>query len=247
MNIKKTVLITGGTRGIGRAIAIEFGRNNVNTAIIYAGNEEAMHETKNELEKIEGLKFEFYKGDISNFDFCEKTTKEIIEKFGSIEVLVNNAGITNDKLLLKMTTEDFKSVIDINLVGTFNMIKAVSKIMMKNRSGSIINLSSIVGLKGNAGQCNYSASKAGIIGLTKSLAKELGSRNIRLNAISPGFVNTDMTDALNDETKEKLKDIISLRRPADPSEIAKLAVFLGLDDSSYITGENIEISGGMTI
>ena len=193
------------------------------------------------------VKGEFVEADVANFEQCEKMVKQTIEKLGKIDVLVNNAGIIKDNLLLRMTKEEFESVIDVNLVGTFNVTRHVIPYMVKQRSGRIINIASIVGVMGNAGQTNYSASKAGIIGFTKSLAKEVASRNILVNAVAPGFIRTDMTKSMTDEHEDKINALIPLKRVGDPKEVAKVVRFLSSDDSSYITGQVINIDGGMVM
>lgn len=242
--MSKVVLVTGGTRGIGKQIAITFAKEGYDIAINYRTENESLSNTKKEIEDL-GAKCLAVKGDVSNYDECQEMAKNIIDTWGKIDVLVNNAGITKDMLFIRMKEEDFKQVIDINLVGTFNMTKAVSTYMMKARSGRIINLSSVVGISGNAGQANYSSSKAGIIGFTKSLAKELASRNILVNAVAPGFIDTDMTNVLKENVKEDIIKNIPLQREGKPSEVANVVKFLASEDSSYITGQVINIDGGM--
>ena len=202
---------------------------------------------RSELFKKEGIKFYTVKGDVSSFEESERFVKEAIEKAGKIDVLVNNAGITKDTLIARMKKEDFESVIDVNLVGTFNVTKNVISHMIKNRKGRIINISSVVGVSGNAGQTNYSASKAGIIGFTKSLAKEVGSRNILVNAVAPGFIETNMTDVLKDNIKEEIEKAIPLKRMGTPKDVANVVKFLASEDASYITGQVINIDGGMVM
>ena len=246
MSENKVALITGATRGIGKEIALELASNGFDIAINYRSMQDGMDELKKQIED-NGVKCEFVKADVVNYEQCEEMTKEIIQKFGKIDVLVNNAGITRDGLLMRMKKEDFQSVIDINLVGTFNVTRNVIPYMIKQKSGRIISLSSVVGVAGNAGQTNYSASKAGIIGFTKSLAKEVASRNILVNAIAPGFIDTDMTKVLSDTVKENINSQIPLRRMGSPKEIAKVVKFLSSEDSSYITGQVINIDGGMVM
>lgn len=212
--------------------------------INYKTKDDTIIEVKNEIEKF-NVKCMAIQGDVSNFEDAKNMVEKIIEKFGKIDILVNNAGITKDMLIMRMKKEDFEAVINVNLIGTFNVTKNVIPYMMKQRSGKIINLSSVVGISGNAGQANYSASKAGIIGFTKSLAKELGSRNILVNAVAPGFIQTDMTDVLKDEVKEEISKNIPLKRMGTVQDVANVIKFLASDDSSYITGQVINIDGGM--
>lgn len=242
--MSKVALITGGTRGIGRQIAITFAKEGYDIAVNYITLNDEVENTKKEVEKA-GVKCITVCGDVSKFDDSENMVKEVVNEFGRIDVLVNNAGITKDMLIMRMKREDFESVIDVNLVGTFNVTKNVVPYMMKQRDGRIINLSSVVGISGNAGQTNYSASKAGIIGFTKSLAKEVGSRNILVNAVAPGFIVTRMTDVLKDEVKEEISKTIPLKRMGTPQDVANVVKFLASEDSSYITGQVINIDGGM--
>ncbi len=242
--MSKVAFITGGTRGIGKQIAITLAKEGYDIAINYRKENEDLKDTKQKIE-MQNVKCFTVQGDVSNFDDAERMVKEILEKFNKIDVLVNNAGITKDMLLMRMKKEDFESVIDVNLVGTFNITKNVIPCMMKNRNGRIINVSSVVGISGNAGQSNYSASKAGIIGFTKSLAKEVGSRNILVNAVAPGFIETQMTDILKDELKEEIIKTIPLRKMGTVQDVANVVKFLASDDSSYITGQVINIDGGM--
>ena len=242
--MSKVALITGASRGIGKQIAITLAKEGYNIALNYRTENDTLLEIQKEIESY-NVKCLKVKGDVSNFEDAEKITKETIDEFGKIDVLVNNAGITKDMLLLRMKQDDFKNVIDVNLVGTFNMTKNVSNYMMKSRQGRIINISSVVGISGNAGQANYSASKAGIIGFTKSLAKELASRNILVNAVAPGFIETDMTNVLKDDTKQKILEQIPLKREGTAKEVANVVKFLASSDSSYITGQVINIDGGM--
>lgn len=242
--MEKVALVTGATRGIGKQIAITLSKEGYNIALNYRTENDELENLKKEIgaNNVEVLAVQ---GDVSNFEDCENVVKETIEKFGRIDVLVNNAGITKDMLLARMKEEDFKQVIDVNLVGTFNVTKNVISYMMKARSGRIINISSVVGISGNAGQSNYAASKAGIIGFTKSLAKEVASRNILVNAIAPGFIQTSMTDVLKDEIKEEIAKAIPLKRMGTADDVANLVKFLASEDSSYITGQVINVDGGM--
>ena len=242
--MEKCALITGATRGIGKQIAITLAKQGYNIALNYRKENEELENTKKEIEEI-GVQVLAVKGDVANFEDCENFVKQVIERFGQIDVLVNNAGITKDMLLMRMKKEDFEQVIDTNLVGTFNVTKNVVPYMMKARSGRIINISSVVGISGNAGQTNYSASKAGIIGFTKSLAKEIASRNILVNAVAPGFIETNMTDVLKDDVKQEIAKNIPLKRMGTAQDVANVVKFLASDDSSYITGQVINIDGGM--
>lgn len=242
--MNKTALITGATRGIGKQIALTLAQNGYDIAINYRTENDALKETKKQIEE-KGVKCLTVQGDVSNFEDCEKFVKEIIEEYGKIDVLVNNAGITKDTLLMRMKKEDFEDVIDTNLVGTFNVTKNVISHMMKARSGRIINISSVVGVAGNAAQTNYSASKAGMIGFTKSLAKEVASRGILVNAVAPGFIETGMTDVLKDEIKEEIAKSIPLKRMGKTEDVANVVKFLVSEESSYITGQVINVDGGM--
>ncbi len=242
--MKKTALITGATRGIGKQIAITLAQAGYDIAINYRKENEDLKNTKQEIEQT-GAKCLTLQGDVSNYEDCEKIAKEIIQEYGKIDVLVNNAGITKDTLLMRMKKEDFEDVININLIGTFNMTKNIIPYMMKNRTGRIINISSVVGISGNAGQANYAASKAGIIGFTKSLAKEVGSRNILVNSIAPGFIETAMTDVLKEEIKEEISKTIPLKRMGKAQDVANVVKFLASEESSYITGQVIHVDGGM--
>lgn len=239
-----TALITGATRGIGKAIAIKLSKEGYDIAINYRKENEELNNLKKEIEE-NNVKCEFVKGDVSNYEDAERLVKETVQKLGSIDVLVNNAGITKDMLLMRMKKEDFEQVIDTNLVGTFNVTKNVINYMMKARKGNIVNMSSVVGISGNSGQTNYSASKAGIIGFTKSLAKEVASRNIRVNAVAPGFIKTDMTDSLKDDIKDEISKNIPLKRMGTAEDVANVVGFLVSEDSSYITGQVIQVDGGM--
>lgn len=240
----KTAVITGGSRGIGKAACIKLAENGADIAFIYASNDESASALVTELEAM-GTKSKAYKCDVANFDEVSAVFTDIIKDFGGVNILVNSAGITRDKLMLAMKPDEFRQVIDINLCGAFNVTKQVYPLMLKNRSGKIINISSVSGLTGNAGQTNYSASKAGLIGFTKSLAKELASRGICCNAIAPGFVETDMTTAFADN--EKVLSAIPMHRFAHPGEVAELILFLASPMSDYITGEVIRIDGGLAI
>ena len=240
--MNKVVFITGATRGIGKQIAITFARNGYDIAINYRKENEDLLSTIKEIEKNNVQCFPV-QGDVSNFEDCERFTKQIVEKFGKIDVLVNNAGITKDTLLMRMKEEDFRNVIDVNLIGTFNVTKNVIGYMMKARFGKIINISSVVGVSGNAGQTNYAASKAGIIGFTKSLAKEVASRNINVNAVAPGFIETAMTNVLKDNIKEEIAKTIPLKRMGTTEDVANVVKFLASDESAYITGQVINVDG----
>ena len=242
--MNKTALITGGTRGIGKQIALTLAQNGYDIAINYRTENDALKETKKLIEEC-GVKCLTVKGDVSNYEECERFVKEIIDEYGKLDVLVNNAGITRDTLLMRMKKEDFEEVIDTNLVGTFNVTKNVISYMIKARSGRIINISSVVGVAGNAGQTNYSASKAGIIGFTKSLAKEVASRGILVNAVAPGFIETDMTDVLKDDVKEEIAKTIPLKRMGTTEDVANVVKFLAGEESTYITGQVINVDGGM--
>ena len=243
---RKIVLITGGSRGIGKETAKVYAENGYDVAINYVSDKTDVEGIKKEFQDM-GVKCLMVKADVSNEEDVNNMAEKVISEFGKIDVLVNNAGITKDTLLMRMSKEDFDKVIDINLKGTFLVTKAVSKYMMKKRCGSIINLSSVVGVAGNSGQSNYSASKAGIIGFTKSIAKELASRNIRANAVAPGFIETDMTNVLKDEVKESIGNQIPLKRMGTAREVAEVIYFLGTEKSSYITGQVINIDGGMVM
>ena len=240
----KTAIVTGGSRGIGRATAIELSKMGMNVAIIYHGNKEKADETCAACRE-NGVEAIAIQCDVKDKAQVEVAIENVSESFGSIDVLVNNAGMTKDGLLLRMSEEDFDTVINTNLKGCFLFSKACAAIMMKQRSGKIINIASIVGIQGNAGQANYAASKAGIIGFTKSLAKELGSRGITVNAVAPGFVETDMTDVLSDKVKEAFLNMVPLKRTAKPEDIANAIGFLASDKADYITGQVLTVDGGM--
>lgn len=240
----KVALITGATRGIGKAIAIRLANAGFDIALNYRRENDDLTNTKSEIEKA-GVDCLPVQGDISSFEDCERIAKEIFDKFGKIDVLVNNAGITKDMLLMRMKPEDFSSVVDVNLIGTFNMTRNVVPYMVKARSGRVVNISSVVGIEGNAGQTNYSASKAGIIGFTKSLARELGSRNILVNAVAPGFIETDMTAVLSDSVRDEIAKKISLKRMGTAEDVAGVVEFLCGEASSYVTGTVIPVTGGL--
>ena len=246
MEDRKVVLITGGTRGIGKSVAERFAKEGYNLVLNYVSENTDIESIKNNFKEY-GNEVLILKADVSKFDECENLVKETISKFGKIDVLVNNAGITKDGLIAMMKEEAFDRVIDINLKGTFNMTRNVVPYMMKKRCGNIVNISSVVGVVGNAGQSNYAASKAGIIGFTKSLAKELSARNIRVNAVAPGFIDTDMTSVLTDKVKENIYAQIPLKRMGDAKEVANVVYFLSNDESSYITGQVINVDGGMVM
>jgi len=242
----KTALITGAARGIGRSIALKFASQGAKIAFSDLQLDEATQKLEDEISVI-GVKVKAYASDASSFSDSEILVNRVIEDFGTIDILVNNAGITRDNLLMRMSETDWDLVMKVNLKSVFNLTKAVQKIMLKNRFGSIINMSSVVGVKGNAGQANYSASKAGIIGFTKSIAQELGSRNIRCNAVAPGFIETEMTAKLSEEVKKDWAEKIPLRRAGLPDDVANACLFLASDLSSYITGQVIHVCGGMVM
>ena len=241
----KKALITGAARGIGRAIALSYAAEGADVAFTdIRVDDDAAQSLVQEIEAM-GVKAKAYASDASNFADCEKLIEEVLKDFGAIHILVNNAGITRDNLLMRMSEADWDLVIKVNLKSVFNMTKAVQSTMLKQRSGAIVNMSSVVGLEGNAGQSNYSASKAGLIGFTKSIAQELGSRNIRCNAIAPGFIETAMTEKLTPEVREGWIKEIPLRRSGKPADVANIAVFLASDLSAYVTGQVISVCGGM--
>ncbi len=240
----KVLLVTGASRGIGRAIAISFAKSGANVAFTYLSSVEKGEALEKELAAF-GIRAKGYRSDASQYAESEELVNSVLEDFGSIDVLINNAGITRDGLLMRMSEEQWDEVIRVNLKSVFNLTKAVIKPMMKAKSGSIINLTSIVGIKGNAGQANYSASKAGIIGFTKSVALELGSRNIRCNAIAPGFIETEMTGELNEATVEEWTKFIPLKRGGQAEEVANVCLFLGSELSSYVTGQVLQVDGGL--
>lgn len=242
----KTAVVTGGSRGIGLAIASKLAQGGANIAILYVGDESEGIKAKEELSKY-GTKVEQYFCDVSDFEASKQVVDKVIEEFGGIDFLINNAGITRDKLILNMEEKDFDAVIGVNLKGTFNMIKHTYKHFMKKRFGRIVSTSSIVGLNGNAGQANYSASKAGIIGLTKSVAKELAGRGVTANAVAPGYIGTDMTKVLSDKVKDAMKAQIPAKRIGTPDDVANVVAFLCSDEAAYVTGEVIRVDGGLAM
>ena len=240
----KTAIVTGASRGIGKGITTVFAQHGAHVAFTYSSSSEAAELLEKELQSY-GTKVKSYKSNAANFEAAQELVANVLEDFGQIDILVNNAGITKDNLLMRMGEEDFDKVIEVNLKSVFNMTKAVQRTMLKQRQGSIINMSSVVGVKGNAGQTNYAASKAGIIGFSKSVALELGSRNIRSNVIAPGFIETEMTAKLDEATVDQWRAGIPLKRGGTPEDIAHACVFLGSDLSSYITGQTLHVDGGM--
>lgn len=242
----KTALVTGGSRGIGRAIALTLAEYGADVAITYRSSTDAANSVKEEIEE-KGCKAKAIQADAVKFEQAEKVISELTDEWKKLDILVNNAGITRDNLILRMSEEQWDQVIDTNLKSIFNYSKAVAKPMMRNRGGAIINISSVVGLSGNAGQSNYAASKAGIVGFTKSYAKELASRNIRANVVAPGYITTEMTDELNEDVLETIKEDTPLSRAGDAEEVAQTVAFLASDLSSYITGETIRVDGGMAM
>jgi len=240
----KNVIITGATRGIGKGIALEFAKQGANIAFTYSRSVDEAMSLEKELSQF-GVKVKSFQSDASNFDQAHALVEEVLLNFETIDVLINNAGITKDNLLMRMQESDFDLVIDVNLKSVFNMTKAVQKTMLKQRSGSIINMSSVVGVKGNAGQTNYAASKAGIIGFSKSVALELGSRNIRCNVVAPGFIETEMTAKLDEDTVNQWRKGIPLKRGGTPQDIANTCAWLASEMSSYVTGQVINVDGGM--
>ncbi len=240
----KVAIITGGSRGIGEAIAKRYAEQGASVAFTYRSSEERAKKIETELQAM-GVKAKGYKSDASSYEQAEALVKDVLEEFGRVDILINNAGITRDNLMLRMTEEQWDQVIETNLKSVFNLTKQVIRPMMKNRSGSIINMSSVVGVFGNAGQANYAASKAGMIGFSKSIAKEIGSRGIRCNSIAPGFIETDMTDELDDKTKEAFLASIPMKRLGAPNEVADVCVFLGSDMSKYVSGQTISVCGAL--
>ena len=240
----KTTIITGGSRGIGKGIALVFAQHGANVAFTYSSSVESAISLEKELSNY-GVKVKSYQSNAADHKESQDLVENVLSDFGSIDVLVNNAGITKDNLLMRMGEEDFDKVIEVNLKSVFNMTKAVQRTMLKQRKGSIINMSSVVGVKGNAGQSNYAASKAGIIGFSKSVALELGSRNIRSNVIAPGFIETEMTAKLDEKTVDIWRNAIPLKRGGSPEDIANACVFLASDLSAYVTGQTLNVDGGM--
>lgn len=242
---KKVAFITGGSRGIGKSIAQKFAQKGYNLVINYTSDRTDIQKLKEELQSNVDSDILFVKCNVTDYSSCEDMVKKVIERFGRIDVLVNNAGITKDSLLMRMKEEDFDKVINVNLKGTFNVTKQVVPVMIKQRSGKIVNISSVVGVSGNTGQANYAASKAGIIGFTKSLAKELASRNILANVVAPGFIETDMTEVLSDSVKESIFNQIPLKRMGSSNEVANAVYFLAGENNTYITGQVLNVDGGM--
>lgn len=240
----KTAIITGGSRGIGKGIAEVFAAHGANVAFTYSSSVASAQELEMHLETL-GVKAKGYQSNAANFDEAQKLVDDVLTDFGSVDILINNAGITKDNLLMRMSEADFDKVIDVNLKSVFNMTKAIQKTFLKQRSGSIINMSSVVGVKGNAGQANYAASKAGVIGFTKSVALELGSRNIRCNAIAPGFIETEMTANLNEDTVAGWRQSIPLKRGGTTEDVANACLFFASDMSAYVTGQVMNVDGGM--
>lgn len=244
--MKQTAIVTGGSRGIGRAVAVRLAKDGMNLVINYRGNSAAAEETERLCRDL-GAEVLLVQGDVSRAEDCEKLAAQAKEAFGRVDVLVNNAGITRDGLLARMTEEDFRAVLDVNLVGPWNMMKAVNRIMMKQRYGRIVNLSSVTGLMGNMGQTNYAAAKAGIVGMTKSYAREVASRGITVNAVAPGFIDTDMTEAMPEGAKDKIITGIPMGRTGKPEDVAEAVAFLASEQAGYITGEVLRVDGGMAM
>lgn len=244
--MKQTAIVTGGSRGIGRAVAVRLAKDGMNLVINYRGNSAAAEETERMCREL-GAEVLLVQGDVSRAEDCEKLAAQAKEAFGRVDVLVNNAGITRDGLLARMTEEDFRAVLDVNLVGPWNMMKAVNRIMMKQRYGRIVNLSSVTGLMGNMGQTNYAAAKAGILGMTKSYAREVASRGITVNAVAPGFIDTDMTEAMPEGAKDKIISEIPMGRTGKPEDVAEAVAFLASEPAGYITGEVLRVDGGMAM
>lgn len=244
--MKQTAIVTGGSRGIGRAVAVRLAKDGMNLVINYRGNSAAAEETERLCREL-GAEVLLVQGDVSRAEDCEKLAAQAKEAFGRVDVLVNNAGITRDGLLARMTEEDFRAVLDVNLVGPWNMMKAVNRIMMKQRYGRIVNLSSVTGLMGNMGQTNYAAAKAGILGMTKSYAREVASRGITVNAVAPGFIDTDMTEAMSEGAKDKIVTGIPMGRTGKPEDVAEAVAFLTSEQAGYITGEVLRVDGGMAM
>lgn len=244
--MKQTAIVTGGSRGIGRAVAMRLAKDGMNLVINYRGNSAAAEETERLCREL-GAEVFLVQGDVSRAEDCEKLAAQAKEAFGRVDVLVNNAGITRDGLLARMTEEDFRAVLDVNLVGPWNMMKAVNRIMMKQRYGRIVNLSSVTGLMGNMGQTNYAAAKAGIVGMTKSYAREVAGRGITVNAVAPGFIDTDMTEAMPEGAKDKIITGIPMGRTGKPEDVAEAVAFLASEQAGYITGEVLRVDGGMAM
>lgn len=244
--MKQTAIVTGGSRGIGRAVAVRLAKDGMNLVINYRGNSAAAEETERLCREL-GAEVLLVQGDVSCAEDCEKLAAQAKEAFGRVDVLVNNAGITRDGLLARMTEEDFRAVLDVNLVGPWNMMKAVNRIMMKQRYGRIVNLSSVTGLMGNMGQTNYAAAKAGILGMTKSYAREVAGRGITVNAVAPGFIDTDMTEAMPEGAKDKIITGIPMGRTGKPEDVAEAVAFLASEQAGYITGEVLRVDGGMAM
>lgn len=244
--MKQTAIVTGGSRGIGRAVAMRLAKDGMNLVINYRGNSAAAEETERLCREL-GAEVLLVQGDVSCAEDCEKLAAQAKEAFGRVDVLVNNAGITRDGLLARMTEADFRAVLDVNLVGPWNMIKAVNRIMMKQRYGRIVNLSSVTGLMGNMGQTNYAAAKAGILGMTKSYAREVAGRGITVNAVAPGFIDTDMTEAMPEGAKDKIITGIPMGRTGKPEDVAEAVAFLASEQAGYITGEVLRVDGGMAM
>ena len=240
----KTAIITGATRGIGKGIARTFAHNGCNVAFTYSSSVEAAQSLEQELNEL-GVKAKSYQSNAADFDQAQALVDQVIETFGTVDVLVNNAGITKDNLLMRIGEADFDQVIEVNLKSVFNMTKAIQRTFLKQRFGSLIHMSSVVGIKGNAGQSNYAASKAGIIGFSKAIALELGSRNIRSNVVAPGFIETEMTDKLSEDVVQKWREGIPLKRGGSPEDVANACLFLASDLSNYITGQVLQVDGGM--
>lgn len=244
--MKQTAIVTGGSRGIGRAVAMRLAKDGMNLVINYRGNSAAAEETERLCREL-GAEVLLVQGDVSRAEDCEKLAEQAKAVFGRVDVLVNNAGITRDGLLARMTEEDFRAVLDVNLVGPWNMMKAVNRIMMKQRYGRIVNLSSVTGLMGNMGQTNYAAAKAGIVGMTKSYAREVAGRGITVNAVAPGFIDTDMTEAIPEGAKDKIITGIPMGRTGKPEDVAEAVAFLASEQAGYITGEVLRVDGGMAM
>lgn len=244
--MKQTAIVTGGSRGIGRAVAVRLAKDGMNLVINYRGNSAAAEATERLCREL-GAEVLLVQGDVSRAEDCEKLAEQAKEVFGRVDVLVNNAGITRDGLLARMSEEDFRAVLDVNLVGPWNMMKAVNRIMMKQRYGRIVNLSSVTGLMGNMGQTNYAAAKAGIVGMTKSYAREVAGRGITVNAVAPGFIDTDMTEAMPEGAKDKIITGIPMGRTGKPEDVAEAVAFLASEQAGYITGEVLRVDGGMAM